>query len=215
VRRATGDVIAELLIEGVGIFAVVALLQIPGKSNFGVITLASRHPHRDVFVGASVGLAAATVVSVGLGYGAETVLGPYLLWVKIVGGLTLIAFGVRELLRAPSPVHEPGEGTLRAARSPRQVATVALGLAFLLEMGDNTQILAIVFVASTGNVLLVFIAATAALVTITALSARGANYLREHVPEEHLRFALGSVLVLVGSLTILFSLYPSLLPFSA
>lgn len=206
--------IADVLIEGVGIFAVVALLQIPGKSNFGVITLASRHSHRDVFVGASLGLATATVVSVGLGYGAETVLGPYLLWVKVVGGCALIAFGVRELLRAPSPVREPGEGTPSSARLPRQVATIAFGLAFLLEMGDNTQILAIVFVASTGNVLLVFFAATAALVTITALSARAAGYLREHVPEERLRAVLGSALIVVGALTIVFSVFPSLLPFS-
>jgi len=76
---------ANLLVEGFVVFAVVAVLQLPGKSNFGVITLATRHPHRDVFIGASVGLGAATLVSVTLGYGAETVLGPYLLWVKIAG----------------------------------------------------------------------------------------------------------------------------------
>jgi Ca2+/H+ antiporter, TMEM165/GDT1 family len=205
---------ANPLVEGIVVFAVVAALQLPGKSNFGVITLASRHPHRDVFLGASAGLAAATVVSVSIGYGAETVLGPYLVWVKLVGGVVLIAFGAREILKAPAPVHEPGEGTPDIARTARQVRIVALGLAFLLEMGDNTQILAIVFVASTGNVVLVFVAATAALVLITAISSRGASYLREHVPEERLRDVLGGLLVLVGALTILFTLLPSLLPFS-
>jgi len=168
-----------------------------------------------VFIGASVGLAAATVVSVTLGYGAETVLGPYLLWVKIAGGLVLVAFGVREVLRVPGPVHEPGEGTPAVAHTARQVRTVALGLAFLLEMGDNTQILAIVFVASTGNVVLVFVAATAALVMITAFSARGARYLQEHVPEERLRDILGGLLIAVGLLTILFTVLPSLLPFAS
>jgi len=206
-------VLADLLAEGFLIFAVVAVLQLPGKSNFGVITLATRHPPRDVFLGASVGLGAATVVSVTVGYGAETVLGPYLLWVKVVGGAVLIAFGVREILRAPSPVHEPGEGTPAVAHTPGQVRTVALALTFLLEMGDNTQILAILFVASTGNVLLVFVAATAALVTIAALSARGARYLMDHVPEEHLRLALGGLLILVGALTIVLTLLPPVLPF--
>ncbi len=203
------------LIAGIAIFAVIAVLQLPGKSNFGVITLATRHPYRDVFIGASLGLGAATVVSVTIGYGAETVLGPYLYWVKVVGGLVLIAFGVREILRIPSPVHEPGEGTPAVAHTARQVRTVAFGLAFLLEMGDNTQILAIVFVASTGNVLLVFVAATAALVLITAVSSRGAGYLHEHVPEERLRVVLGGLLIAVGSLTILFTALPALLPFSA
>ena len=205
---------ANPFIEGLVVFAVVAVLQLPGKSNFGVITLATRHPHRDVFIGASVGLGAATVVSVTLGYGAETVLGPYLLWVKVAGGLVLMAFGIREILRVPSPVHEPGEGTPAVAHTARQVRTVALGLAFLLEMGDNTQILAILFVASTGNVVLVFVAATAALVMITAISSRGAGYLHEHVPEEHLRVVLGGLLITVGLLTILFTTFPSLLPFA-
>ena len=205
---------ANPFIEGLVVFAVVAVLQLPGKSNFGVITLATRHPHRDVFIGASVGLGAATVVSVTLGYGAETVLGPYLLWVKVAGGLVLVAFGIREILRVPSPVHEPGEGTPAVAHTARQVRTVALGLAFLLEMGDNTQILAILFVASTGNVVLVFVAATAALVMITAISSRGAGYLHEHVPEEHLRVVLGGLLITVGLLTILFTTFPSLLPFA-
>ena len=203
---------ANPLIEGLVIFAVVAVLQLPGKSNFGVITLATRHPYRDVFIGASIGLGAATVVSVTLGYGAETVLGPYLLWVKVAGGLVLVTFGIREILRVPSPVHEPGEGTSAVAHTARQVRTVALGLAFLLEMGDNTQILTILFVASTGNVVLVFVSATAALVMITAVSSRGAGYLHEHVPEDRLRVVLGGLLIAVGLLTILFTVLPSLLP---
>ncbi len=201
-------------LEGIVIFAVVAVLQLPGKSNFGVITLATRHPYRDVFLGASVGLGAATVVSVTLGYGAETVLGPYVVWVKVTGGLVLMAFGVREILRSPAPVHEPGEGTPAVAHTARQVRTVALGLAFLLEMGDNTQILAILFVASTGNILLVFVAATSALVVITAISSRGARYLHEHVPEERLRVVLGGLLLAVGLLTILLTAFPALVPFA-
>jgi Ca2+/H+ antiporter, TMEM165/GDT1 family len=203
---------ASPLLEGIVIFAVVAALQLPGKSNFGVITLSTRHPPRDVFIGASVGLGAATVASVTIGYGAETVLGPYLVWVKVVGGLVLVAFGLREILRVPAPVHEPGEGTPAEAHTARQVRIVALGLAFLLEMGDNTQILAILFVASTGNVVLVFVAAFAALVTITAISSRGARYLQEHVPEARLRVVLGGLLMAVGALTILFTAFPSLLP---
>ncbi|HTP53902.1 MAG TPA: TMEM165/GDT1 family protein [Thermoplasmata archaeon] len=204
---------ASPLLEGVLIFAVVAALQLPGKSNFGVITLATRHPPRDVFLGASAGLGAATLVSVSLGYAAETVLSPYLLWVKVAGGLVLIAFGVREIWRAPASVHEPGEGTPAESHTRRQVRMVALGLAFLLEMGDNTQILAILFVASTGNVVLVYVAATAALIAVTALSSRGARYLQEHVPERRLRGVLGGLLIAVGLLTIVIAAVPVALPF--
>ena len=203
---------SNLLLEGLLVFAVVAVLQLPGKSNFGVITLSTRHPHRDVFVGASCGLIAATVVSVTLGYAAETVLGPYLLWVKLLGGIVLIAFGVREFLFAPRLGRTELEDASPRAHSPLRVRTLALGLAFLLEMGDNTQILTIVFVASTRNVLLVFVAAAAALVTVTAISARGASYLNARIPQDRLRIVLGSLLVLVGVATILFTVYPNLLP---
>jgi putative Ca2+/H+ antiporter (TMEM165/GDT1 family) len=179
-----------------------------------VITLATRHPHRDVSLGESVGLAAATVVSVTVGYGAESVLGPYLLWVKFGGGIVLVAFGIREILKARAPVHEPAEGTPAGPHTSRQIRTVALGLTFLLEMGDNTQILTIVFVASTGNIELVYIAATAALVLVTAISSGGASYLQRHVPEQHFRMVLGVVLITVGLLTILFTAFPTLLPFA-
>lgn len=67
------------LLEGILIFALIAALQLPGKLNFGVVTPAVRHPHCDVFVGASIGPAATTVVSIALGYRAETVARPYLL----------------------------------------------------------------------------------------------------------------------------------------
>jgi hypothetical protein len=60
---------------------------------------------------------------------------------------------------------------------------------------------------------LVFVAATAALVVITAVSSRGAGYLHEHVPEERLRAVLGGLLIAVGLLTILFTGLPSLFPF--
>jgi hypothetical protein len=61
---------------------------------------------------------------------------------------------------------------------------------------------------------LVFVAATAALITITAFSTRGAGYLHEHVPEERLRVVLGGMLIAVGLLTILFAAVPSYLPFA-
>jgi len=70
-----------------------------------------------------------------------------------------------------------------------------------------------VFVAATGNVLLVYVAAVAALVTVTAVSAAGASYLSRRVPEERLRVVLGGLLILVGALTVLVGLFPQLLPF--
>jgi len=204
--------VANLVFEGFVIFAAVAVLQIPGKSNFAVITLATRHPHRDVFVGATVGLAAATVVSVTIGYGAETLLAPYLDWVKAAGGAVLMAFGLREILRGPGEIHEPGEAVPTQELARRRAVLIALGLTFLLEMGDTTQILAIVLVASTRDPLLVFLAATAALATITAISVTAARYFAARVPEERLRLVLGAIFLFVGALTIVWTFEPRWIP---
>jgi putative Ca2+/H+ antiporter (TMEM165/GDT1 family) len=177
-----------------------------------VITLASRHSHRDVFVGASIGLALATGVSVGLGYAADSLLGPYLRLVVAIGGALLIGFGVRELLRAPTPPREPAPNDPKHANDPRRIVMIALGLAFLLEMGDNTQVLAIVLVATTGSVLLVYLAATAGLLAVTALSAQAASSLARRIPEERLRVVLGASLLAVGAITVVAAAAPGILP---
>lgn len=202
---------SSVLVEGLLIFGVVAALQLPGKSNFAVITLATRHPQRDVFVGGSLGLAVATMVSVALGYGAETVLAPYLEWVKVAGGIVLLGFGVRELGWGPGRAGLAALSSASSEPSRARIRTLAFAFAFLLEMGDNTQVLAILFVAATHDVVLVYVAATAALITIAAVSCAGARYLARYISEQRLRLVLGSLLLLVGALTILVALDPGVL----
>ena len=199
--------------EGLLIFVVIMCLQFPGKSNFGVIILSTRHSQRDVFLGASVGLVAATVVSVSLGFGAVLFLTPYLLWVKVAGGTVLAAFGLRELLRSMDMETRQLEEKSTRAETHHQARIAALTLAFILEMGDNTQILSILFVASTGNPLLVFVAACAGLITVTAVTIHGSKYLKSRVPPQKLGRILGAVLVAVGCITIVLAFFPGLLPF--
>ncbi len=198
-----------LALEAAEIFAAVVVLQLPGKSNFGVITLATRHPRRTVFVGASLGLAAATGVSVAIGLAAATFLSAYTREILIVGGSALIAFGLLELWRAPSAPDEPGTGTLSPGGRSVRTLLLAFALPFALEMGDNTQVLAILFVASTHAPLLVYVAATLGLVAVTAVSCQAADQLRRRIPEERLRVLLAGVLLAVGALTILFALVPA------
>lgn len=77
-------------------------------------------------------------------------------------------------------------------------------------MGHSSQVLSILFVASS-NVLLDFVAATAGLIAVTAVSSREARYRKERVPEEHLRVILGGMLTEVGLLTILLAAFLMLL----
>jgi Ca2+/H+ antiporter, TMEM165/GDT1 family len=200
--------------EGLLIFAITFAFQFADRSSFGVITLATRFPPLDVWLGAAGGFFVATSISMAIGLAAISLLAPYLLWVKVAGGAILVAFGARELLRTTESRLAAAELRAERTASRHRIRLAAFTLIFVLELGGNTQILAILFVASTQNVLLVLIAAWLALVTVTAIELRTATYLMVHVPVEKIERALGAVLVVVGAIAIFLAFEPRAIPFA-
>lgn len=205
---------ADLLNQVVLIFALTFALQFADRSTFGVFSLAARHRPFDVWFGAALGFFAATAVGIVIGVAALHFLDPYLVWVRVASGGVLIGFGARELWRQPRPEVEAVERQAEEELARHRVWVAAFGLIFLLEMGGNTQVLAILFVAATGNPLIVLLVAWLALVLVTAIEIRGAVYLRAHVRPESLHRGLGIALVGVGAAAILLAVYPQLLPIS-
>ncbi|HEV2449113.1 MAG TPA: TMEM165/GDT1 family protein [Thermoplasmata archaeon] len=205
--------ISELLASAGLVFVVIFGFELVDRTNFGVIALAARHPRRAVWEGASLAFLASTALAVLLGLAAISLLAPYLLWVKVAGGLILLAFGVRGLFAGDPTEEEKADQASEAPLTPAQVRSVAFSLILFLEMGDNTQVLTILFVASTKNVLLVFVSAALALVSVAAIGARSGEFLRSRVPARRLERYLSGVLCVVGLLTILIALEPGLIPF--
>jgi putative Ca2+/H+ antiporter (TMEM165/GDT1 family) len=205
-------VISELLAQAALVFAVIFGFELVDRTNFGVIALSARHPPGAVWQGAALAFLASTTVSVALGLAAVSYLSPYLVWVKVAGGLILLLFGLRGLLAGAAPEENRAEKLAEAPLSPSQVRTVAFGLIFFLEMGDNTQVLTILFVASIRNALLVFVAAALALMSVAAIGARSGQFLRTRVPADRLERILAGLLCVIGALTILIALEPGLLP---
>ncbi|MCI4363745.1 MAG: TMEM165/GDT1 family protein [Thermoplasmata archaeon] len=204
--------IDALLLQAAGVFAVIFAFELVDRTNFGVVALSARHSPGDVWLGAALAFVVSTTIAVGIGIVAIAFLAPYLVWVKVAGGLLLVGFGLRGLARARgTEEHEPSERS-SGPLGHSQVRLLAFSLILFLEMGDNTQILTILFVASTRNPLLVFVAATLALVTVAGIGARSGEFLRTRVPAERLERVLAAVLVLIGSLTVLFALEPGLFP---
>jgi putative Ca2+/H+ antiporter (TMEM165/GDT1 family) len=204
-------VISALLTQAVGVFAVIFAFELVDRTNFGIVALSAKHSPSDVWTGAALAFVLSTLISVGIGLIAISFLAPYLTWVKVAGGLILILFGVRGLAKrgAEEDAEEKADDTpLR----PSRVRLLAFSLILFLEMGDNTQILTILFVASTRNPLLVFVAAVLGLVAVAAIGVRSGEFLRSRVPAERLEKLLAAILVVVGSLTILFALDPGLFP---
>ncbi len=194
------------------IFGLTFALQFADRSTFGVFSLAARHRGVDVWVGSALGFLAATSISIVIGIAAVTLLDPYLIWVRAGSGAVLVLFGLRELLRRPRDQRLRVEQQALEEMRRHRIWVASFGLILLLEVGGTTQVLAILFVAATGDPLLVLVAAWLALVTVTALEIRGTAYLRTRLRPETLERALGFSLLAVGAAAILLAFEPQLLP---
>lgn len=204
--------ITELLASAGLVFGVIFGFELVDRTNFGVIALSARHPRRAVWEGASLAFLTSTAIAVLLGLAAISLLAPYLLWIKVLGGLILVAFGIRGLLTRAPDEEEAADRRTEAPLTAAQVRSVAFSLILFLEMGDNTQVLTILFVASIRNVLLVFVSAALALVCVAAIGSRSGEWLRTRVPTGRLERYLAAILCVVGLLTILIALEPGVFP---
>lgn len=193
----------DLLETGLLVFGAIFAFEIVDRTNFAVIALSAKHRHTHVWMGAASAFVVSTAISVAIGYVVVSYLLAYLPWVKIVGGAILAAFGVRALLRLEGPEAEKAEREAEASLSRREVWSVAFTLILFLEMGDNTQVLTILFVASLGNWVLVFVAAVLALVSVAAIGATSGNYLKARISPDRLERLLGAILIVVGAVTML------------
>lgn len=208
----------SLLSEGLEVFAVIFLFEIVDRTNFAIVGLAGKHPPRDVWVGAAGAFAVSSVISVGIGLAALTYLPAYLVWIRVVGGIVLIAFGLRSLLKDEEKEVEEAEARFEPTPARSKVWATAFALVLFLEMGDNTQILTFEFVAAAGSspgtalLLVILVSAMLALWSVASIGATAGRFLRERIPAEQLERLLGGILVVVGVLTILVALFPQVFP---
>ena len=69
---------------------------------------------------------------------------------------------------------------------------------FLAEVGDKTQIAAMTATAKSGAVLVVFLAASAALVCATAIGVALGGVLFKYIPEAAIKWTAGCAFIGVG-----------------
>lgn len=186
---------------GLLVFATIFGFELVDRTNFAVIGLASRFDPRRVWMGAAGAFVVASVISVALGYALLAAVPSYLPLVQVAGGSVLVAFGVRAFYRADETRAERREVDPGSVARPR-VALTAFGTVLLLEMGDNTQILTILFVGEVKDVALVLVASCLALVSVAALGATSGNLLRKRISARTLERLLAGILIVVGAATL-------------
>jgi len=186
------------------IMAIVAsavfVAELTDKDAFLILTLATRHRSWFVFAAGSVAFTITTAIIVVSGYFLVNVFPTY--WIKIVGAVIMICYGLWGFLKISEKQLANEEEKLLARTStksmwPAFLVTVSM-LALLDLAGDATEVLIVVFVAHF-NVVLVFVSALIALIAATGVETVVGNRLRNYISLKRLRLFSLLVFTIIGA----------------
>jgi Ca2+/H+ antiporter, TMEM165/GDT1 family len=181
---------------GLTVFTIIFLLELPDKTALAALLLATRHRPVPIFVGTAAAFLIQSLVAVAAGsFFALLPREP----VRIGAGilfLGLALFLVRQNLRqADSNEREQVEREERRHRRPMLTAFL---LVFVAEWGDLTQLATAALQARYREPVIVFVAATLALWSVSAIAIAVGNRLGAWVPQRPLQFAAAGVMTLAG-----------------
>ncbi|MEY3757605.1 MAG: hypothetical protein RLZZ263_759 [Cyanobacteriota bacterium] len=192
----------------------ITLAELGDKTFFMALILATRHRRSWVFVGAFAALAAVTVLSLALGYGAKELMpAASVPWIAAVlfGG-----FGLKLLLDAQGmgsdaaeEEAEQAEATVNAAEAGQRFTSAwgviweAFVLVFIAELGDRTQFATVFLATAPGFGFAALLAG--ALVghgLVTALAVNAGQWMGQRVNERLLYQLSGGLFLVFGLLAL-------------
>jgi len=179
---------AESLTAAFSTFSLITLAEIGDKSQLVCMTLAARHRHWPVLLGATLAFMLLNLLAVMFGAGIAAWI-PEQVMAAVVA-LLFGGFGVHALVSA-----EDGDCEGVEMRPGRGIFVTALLLILVAEFGDKTQI-AVAGLAGGLDPLAVWTGATAALVLVSALGVWAGRTLLQRLPLHWLHRA-GGVLFLL------------------
>lgn len=194
---ATGFVLVFLIIGGLEIF---------DRTSFALIAYASRAHAVASWAGAAIAFVATTALAVSVGAALISALGSSRIGlVRVAGGVFLLGYAAWVYFHPEDDAAVPRRDEVRSA------LLAAFATIFLLELGDDTMIFEIIFVANWGW-LIVFLAGSLALATVAAWNVFLGRTLGSRISPRLLNRIVVVVLTIVGALTILYGLDPSAFP---
>jgi len=178
----------ESLSISLSTFTLIALAEVGDKSQLVCMTLAARHRHWPVILGATTAFLVLNALAVLFGAGVAA-------WVpeRVTAGLVAVlfgAYGIHALYK-----QDDGESVDVAERSGRSIFLATLLLIFVAEFGDKTQI-AVAGLAGSLDPLPVWLGATTALVMVSALGVWAGRTVLQRLPLLWLHRISGGVFLL-------------------
>ena len=182
----------ETLSVSLSAFTLIALAEIGDKSQLVCMTLAARHRHWPVILGATTAFIVLNALAVLFGTGVAA-------WVpeRVIAGLVAVlfgAFGIHALYK-----QDDGKSEEVTERSGHGIYLTTLLLIFVAEFGDKTQI-AVAGLAGSFDPLPVWLGATAALVLISVLGVWAGRTVLQRLPLLWLHRTSGGVFLLFALL---------------
>ena len=180
------------------VFATVFLAELPDKTMFATLLLASRYRSRTaVWAGVSVAYVGHAVVAAALG-GLLSRL-PRDPVQAVIGGL-FVAAGAWVLWSSRSTERNDSTVAGVAVTTWRRTFVVAMSTVGVAEFADITQLATAGFAASTGRPLAVALGASAALVCVSGLAVLAGRWLASRVPLRFVQRGAGVLFVALGIL---------------
>ena len=179
---------SEFLSISASSFTLIALAEIGDKSQLVCMTLAARHRAWPVILGASMAFLVLNALAVLFGAGVAA-------WVpeRVMAGLVAVlfaAFGIQALRAA-----EEDDSEVVVERTGHGIFLTTVLLILVAEFGDKTQI-AVAGLAGSMSPWPVWIGATVALVTISALGVWAGRTVLQRLPVHWLHRLGGGVFLL-------------------
>lgn len=169
-------------------FLTVFVAEMGDKTQLVTLTMASRYPPRQVFQGAMIGLFLVLSIAVGAGGIIARVMPTEL--IALLSGAFFILIGLWTLFQKEEATGDPAAG--------RSAFWHTLGMVFLAELGDKTQISAMLLAAAYGSPFLVLGGAMTAQALNHGLAIfLGRRYL-SRLPRRYLRLAASLLFIVVG-----------------
>jgi putative Ca2+/H+ antiporter (TMEM165/GDT1 family) len=174
-------------------FPLIFLGELPDKTMFASLVMASRGRPLSVWAGAAVAFTAHVVIAVSIGVALF-----HLLPHRVVEGVVAAAFFAGAIYSFAVRNQEEETAQVRGVSTPLRTAATAAGVIFIAEWGDLTQILTANLAARYNSPLSVGLGALVALWAVAALAVVAGASLLKVLSVHTLRLITAGVLVALG-----------------
>ena len=176
------------------VFPAIFIGELPDKSMFASLVMASRGHPFSVWLGSALAFLVHVVIAVSIGVSLFKILPQ-----EVIDVLVAILFGVSAVVAFIAAFDaEEHQQEIIAEHHARRVFGTAFIVIFVAEWGDLTQVLTANFAVRYGSGISVAVGATLALWTVSGLAVLGGHGLLARLPARGLRLATGSVLAVLS-----------------